>query len=314
MTITHQFTGKSLDDALNQAAKFFAVDKAFVCYNVISNSQKTGFLAKIFSTKIQIEAWVETAKEDLQEAARKAVQEVLKPKPTKPIQREKSVASKSAKPTKVAKEIKETPNLNKSTSDFSNEKVKELLEKYNQYFFTAFSLSKDQYNIEQNNGNIVVNVEDEYLEDMLTKSDKISLAYEHVFKRLAQKNIGDLSGRLSLNAGTSAEKRNDRLVNIAKSLADKVRKTGRNVVISSKSSQERRIIHLALDGIEGIATRSIGIGEKRRLVIYSTSKQESKPSKPNNTKGRHSSKQNKNANQKKKNNQSAMMNEKIINE
>src|SRR6185312_8788701 len=72
----NQFSGKNLDDALNEAAKYYSVDKAFVCYNIVTNPQG-GFLSKIFSSKVQIEAWIETAKEDLQEAARKAVREAL---------------------------------------------------------------------------------------------------------------------------------------------------------------------------------------------------------------------------------------------
>ena len=94
--------------------------------------------------------------------------------------------------------------------------------------------------------------------------------------------MGDISGRLSLDAGSSIEKREERLTEVAKTLAEKVRKTGRSVILASKSSQERRIIHLALDGFEGIGTRSVGMGEKRRLVIYSLEKNNSSEPKAKN--------------------------------
>ncbi|MES2616145.1 MAG: R3H domain-containing nucleic acid-binding protein [Bdellovibrionota bacterium] len=252
MTLKHPFSGKNLDEAIAEAAKHFGVDKAFVCYTLLK--QQGGFLSKIFSSKVQIEAWVETAKEDLQEAARKAVREALGP-------------------TTNHKPRESTPRNTTTTAvEYKDAKIKPLLTKYNELFFSAFALSSENYTTEVSDNHILVHVSDEYLEDLLTKSDKLSLAYDHVFKRLAQKNFGDVSGRAFLNAGTSAEKREERLTGIAKSLAEKVRKTGRSVVLSSKSSQERRIIHLALDGCEGIATRSVGMGDKRRLVIFSTDK------------------------------------------
>lgn len=230
MTNKQQFSGKNLDDALNDAAKYYSVDKAFICYNTLPNTQG-GFLAKIFSSKVQIEAWVETAKEDLQEAARKAVREALGPKPT------------NAPKIQPTKERSESTTHEISAVDYKDPQVKKLLTKYNQLFFSAFSLLPENYSTEISNSNAIVHVEDEFLEDNLTKSDKLSLAYEHVFKRMAQKNFGDISGRLSLDAGLSAEKREERLIGIAKSLAEKVRKTGRSIILSSKSSQERRIIH-----------------------------------------------------------------------
>ena len=300
---THQFSGKNLDEAINEAAKYYSVDKAFVCYNIISNTQKSGFLSKIFSTKIQIEAWLETAKEDLQEAARKAVREALAPKP--------SSAPQPPRSNRTERSEFDT----RTFVEYKDPKIKSLLVKYNQLFFSAFSLAPENYSTEISDNNIIIHVEDEFLEDLLTKSDKLSIAYEHVFKRIAQKNFGDITGRLSLDAGSSAEKREGRLIGIAKSLAEKVKKTGRSVVLASKSSQERRIIHLALDGFEGIGTRSVGMGDKRRLVIFSNSapSPSTKPTHSAKKPHSHARKTGRNPSQKKKNSSSAPpTNEKLV--
>ncbi len=282
MNNKHQFSGKNLEEALNEAAKYFSVDKAFVCYNALSKTQG-GLFSKIFSRGVQIEAWLETAKEDLQEAARKAVREAMgtqktppsKNQPTPQIQYSKQQFTPQRSTSKKPFDQERNESLNRTFIEIKEPKTRDLLTKYNELFFSAFSLSNENYSTEINENNAIVHVEDEFLEEILTRSDKLSLAYEHVFKRIAQKKLGDISGRLSLDAGSSIEKREERLIGVAKNLAEKVRKTGRSVILTSKSSQERRIIHLALDGFEGVGTRSVGMGEKRRLVIFSLEKNNS---------------------------------------
>ncbi|WGL60101.1 R3H domain-containing nucleic acid-binding protein [Pigmentibacter sp. JX0631] len=279
-----QFTGKTLDDALSEAARAFSTDKDLLCYNVIQ--QPTGgILSRLFSRSVKIEAWVETVKQDLQAAAREVVRQTLgKSNTTKnnlsPVGKVKKETHMFSEPKTVERKT-ERQNISSNTqSDYpprtflnmESEGVQELFENYNQLFFSAFGISQDQVEIIVQENEAVVKVVDSEIEKYLSKSDKLSLAFEHVFKRIAQKKLGDISSRITVEAGDSSEKREERLIGMAKSLAEKVKKTGKSVILSSKSSQERRIIHLALDGMAGIATRSVGTGDKRRLVIYSTEK------------------------------------------
>ncbi len=279
-----QFTGKTLEEAVSEAARAFSTDKDLLCYNVIQQSSG-GLFSRLFSRSIRIEAWVETVKEDLQAAAREVVRQTLG----------KTTASKpnlSPLLNPAKKDFKESPEKKENNLHFQNRKsfprsefisnrpiltfqsdgVQELFEDYNKLFFAAFNVSCDNTEIILHDNEAIVRVSDEEIEKYLSKSDKLSLAFEHVFKRVAQKKLGDISSRISLDAGESSEKREERLIGMAKTLAEKVRKTGKNVILSSKSSQERRVIHLALDGFIGVATRSVGTGDKRRLVIYSTEK------------------------------------------
>ncbi len=279
-----QFTGKTLEEAISEAARAFSTDKDLLCYNVIQQSSGSLF-SRIFSRSIRIEAWVEAVKEDLQAAAREVVLRTLdKTTTSKPSF--SPMLNPAKKDFKESLEKKENnpyfqnrrpfPRTefisNRPVLTFQSDGVQELFEDYNKLFFAAFDVSCDNTEIIIQDNEAIVRVSDEEIERYLSKSDKLSLAFEHVFKRVAQKKLGDISSRISLDAGESSEKREERLIGMAKSLAEKVRKTGKNVILSSKSSQERRIIHLALDGFVGVATRSIGTGDKRRLVIYSTEK------------------------------------------
>lgn len=117
---------------------------------------------------------------------------------------------------------------------------------------------------------VLVTVQSAALEEFLIRTDRLSCAFEHLFKRISQKKFGDVSGRVTLNAGSAAAQREEKLKQMALDIAAKVRDTGKTITLSSKSSQERRVIHLALENSQGIATKSIGIGENRKLIVYST--------------------------------------------
>jgi predicted RNA-binding protein Jag len=161
------------------------------------------------------------------------------------------------------------PNPNAIT--FETQGVTEILETYTQAFLKVFDADLDAAKFEKNEaGNMAVKVKSELLEDLLARSDRLSSSFEHVFKRIMQKKLGDLAQRLHLEAGDATEKRLENLRQMAISMADKVKETGRSITVNSKSGQERRIIHVTIDEIDGVATRSMGSGDNRKLVIYST--------------------------------------------
>jgi spoIIIJ-associated protein len=62
-------------------------------------------------------------------------------------------------------------------------------------------------------------------------------------------------------------RRESALVEMAHRLGEKVKSTGRPVTVNQMSPQERRIIHVTLDKVPGVSTRSEGEGVYRRLLI-----------------------------------------------
>ena len=57
------------------------------------------------------------------------------------------------------------------------------------------------------------------------------------------------------------------LIELAHRLSEKVRKTGHVVTVNPMSPHDRRIIHITLDKVPGVTTRSEGEGAFRRLLI-----------------------------------------------
>ena len=73
--------------------------------------------------------------------------------------------------------------------------------------------------------------------------------------------------RISINIGSYREKRKNTLRALAKKNSEKVLKYGRNVTFEPMNPYERRIIHTAVQEIEGVTSHSIGSDSNRRVVI-----------------------------------------------
>lgn len=73
--------------------------------------------------------------------------------------------------------------------------------------------------------------------------------------------------KISLNIGNYREKREQTLVALANRVAEQVLATGRNKALEPMNPYERRIIHTAVQDIEGVISGSVGEGTARRVVI-----------------------------------------------
>lgn len=82
-------------------------------------------------------------------------------------------------------------------------------------------------------------------------------------------NAGNGYYKVSLNIGDYREKREQALTGLANRVARQVLKTGRSRTLEPMNPYERRIIHTAVQEINGVSSNSIGEGSSRRVVISS---------------------------------------------
>lgn len=73
--------------------------------------------------------------------------------------------------------------------------------------------------------------------------------------------------RVVINVANYREKRANTLSNLAKKNAQRVLRTGRRYTFEPMNPYERRIIHTAVQEIEGVESRSVGFNQDRRVVI-----------------------------------------------
>lgn len=85
--------------------------------------------------------------------------------------------------------------------------------------------------------------------------------------RLVANRAGKDYDHVSINVGNYREKREAGLRALAKRSASQVLKYGRNVSLEPMNPYERRIIHTAVQEIEGVQSFSVGADASRRVVI-----------------------------------------------
>lgn len=74
--------------------------------------------------------------------------------------------------------------------------------------------------------------------------------------------------KVSVNIGDYREKREEMLTSLANRIASQVLRTGRSRKLEPMNPYERRIIHTAVQDIEGVVSTSVGEGQARRVIIY----------------------------------------------
>ncbi|MFU0832030.1 MAG: Single-stranded DNA-binding protein [Oscillospiraceae bacterium] len=84
---------------------------------------------------------------------------------------------------------------------------------------------------------------------------------------LVANHSGESYYRINLDIGNYRDKRSKTLEKLGKKLAEKSLRTGRNVSLEPMNPYERRIIHMAVQTVEGAKSWSVGEDTARHVVI-----------------------------------------------
>jgi len=92
-------------------------------------------------------------------------------------------------------------------------------------------------------------------------------AIQDVVRVASQRRLGDHDTRLRVDVGGYRERRRVALGQFATKMAEEVKASGVARVLEPMSSADRKIVHDTLSDFDGIATRSEGEDQQRRVVI-----------------------------------------------
>ena len=90
---------------------------------------------------------------------------------------------------------------------------------------------------------------------------------QFLVQSIVRQQLGRSDIRVSLDVEQYRQRREDSLREMADRVAQRVAQTGRSIPLEPMPPSDRRIIHLHLDGREGVRTESIGYGEERKVQI-----------------------------------------------
>ncbi len=262
-------SAKTVEEAINIALTELGTTKDKVDIDVIEEPS-SGFLG-ILGVKPAIVKIVEKEDSD----------QFVTTKSPKTENKQVKKAKEKVKPTK-----KEEPKDKKEALDESFDIVSFLQEVCDGIMpgceVKIESENKDEINleIEGNNLGLIVGKHGETLNALQYIT---AMVYNSKFEKFKRVNV---------DAGGYRKKREEKIVEFGVKMAHKVKNTGRRISLEPMNSYERRIVHLALQDIDGINTFSEGREPKRKIVITSTGKP-NKSSMPYNKNNRNNDKYNK---------------------
>jgi spoIIIJ-associated protein len=74
--------------------------------------------------------------------------------------------------------------------------------------------------------------------------------------------------QITVDVGNYRQRRQESIEALARRMAERVRQTGRPLMLEPMGGYERRIVHLVLRGDASVYTESSGEGEERKVIIY----------------------------------------------
>jgi spoIIIJ-associated protein len=93
------------------------------------------------------------------------------------------------------------------------------------------------------------------------------LAIQDLTRTAVLHKTGANNGRIHVDVGGYRRKRTDALVRFAQEVAATVQQSGTRTVLEPMSAADRKVVHDAINGIEGVSTLSEGEEPRRRVVV-----------------------------------------------
>lgn len=114
---------------------------------------------------------------------------------------------------------------------------------------------------------VTVHIDDQESSGLIIGRDGQTItALQYLANRIVSKTWPQ-SPRIQLDAGDYRQKQEEQLLSIAQFLSEKAKKSGRVQSTRPLSSFHRRVVHMALQNDRGVQTRSKGEGHMKRVLI-----------------------------------------------
>lgn len=276
-------TGNSIADAYENAKVLLAApEDAEIHQEIIQDAKKKLFGLKTEPAKVKVwyeipDAPVKTEKPVQKEkkiSEQKPVQKEKKASEQKPAQKEaqKAPSAKAEKPAKAAPVKTEEAKAEKTVPAIVSEPISENdgAAKYLRMIIEGMGITDYTLSLSKadDSDEYVYTVECSEDGTLIGRRGETLDSIQYLLRLSINKGIDDDKHRkVSVNIGNYREKRNDSLRALAHKSAKQVLKYGRNVVLDPMNPYERRIIHTAIQEIEGVTSHSTGVDSGRKVVI-----------------------------------------------
>lgn len=269
-------SAKTLDDAITEALIQLGATSDMVEYEVIEKGS-AGFFG-IGSKQAVVKAWRKKVEEPVAEEIKKEIKkEVKKDVPKKehvkkehvkkehvkkdePAKKHHAEKAKSEEP-KVEAPVKEPQVLGKV-----EDRTIKACEIFLQDVLKAMGMEVKITSSIDSEGALNINMEGDSMGILIGKRGQTLDSLQYLTNRIANKNQEEYV-RVKLDTENYRQRREETLVNLAKNIAYKVKRTKKPVSLEPMNPYERRVIHSALQGDKYVSTHSEGEEPYRRVVV-----------------------------------------------
>lgn len=249
-----QVKGETLDEAINNAMIELSVTSEELSYDVIQEGNQ-GFFGLGAKSYI-IEAYKNNDKEEIYK------KEAVNKKEKLEKNNDGVYEFKTERVSTNKGFIKKEEKMKRDPEKVFN-KAKEFLTPIFNEFGLPINIDYTA-NIETNT--VILNINGEKMGVVIGKHGQTLDAIQHLVNIVVNNGEEDRV-KVRIDSENYREKRNKTLESLAKSVAQTVRKTHKDVELDPMSSYERRIIHSCLQKEKCIETASIGYDKERHVVV-----------------------------------------------
>ncbi len=244
MTQTKDFSGKDINNAITNACAALMLSKNELKYDVISEGI-SGIFGIVGRKDAKIRVTL-SCKNPEQEKIKSIVDEAFG---------KETRLEKSDKSNQI--ELEPVPVTEESIA-LGTEALQKIVNTVTDDAIVKSQTDQDHLllSIEGGNTGILIGKKGQTLDAMQFLIDKI-------INRKSEARV-----KVKVDVEGYMESRESHLIDMANKMANKAKKTGYPATINQMSSQDRRIVHMALKEDNMIRTQSIGDGYYRKLVIF----------------------------------------------
>ncbi|MBO4934449.1 MAG: Jag N-terminal domain-containing protein [Clostridia bacterium] len=265
MRIEATGTGKTIDDAIRAACEKLGRDRDDVEVEVITAPTKKvlGFMG---GTNAEVVAFYDDGRPEEVEAeeAPAAAPVIEEPAPEK---KEKKLSRRERKEEAAEAAPEESaPAPAPVKSDAPAGSKQERAEAFLAKILPYISSKPVEIKSEQTEDGVRINIEGDDINSIIGRRGETLDALQYLTGIVSAKS-GEKHMRVYIDTGSYRARREETLERLAKKYAERVRKTGRSLTLEPMSPNERRIVHMVIQEIDGLESYSKGEGSARRVVI-----------------------------------------------
>ena len=265
-------SAKTVDDAITEALIQLGATSDMVEYEVIEKGS-TGFFG-IGSKQAVIKAWRKKVEEPVVEEVKKEIKkEVPKKEHVKKehvkkehAKKEEPVKKHHAEKVKVEEQKEEVPAKEPQVLGKVEDSTIKACEIFLQDVLKAMGMEVKITSSIDSEGALNINMEGDNMGILIGKRGQTLDSLQYLTNRIANKNQEEYV-RVKLDTENYRQRREETLVNLAKNIAYKVKRTKKPVSLEPMNPYERRVIHSALQGDKYVSTHSEGEEPYRRVVV-----------------------------------------------